>query len=390
MKIESDECSGLFNNIFKGYYIKRNFLIVGKEDRSEHVEGVFNFKGEMMIPCIYTSLKKVSYNGLIEYIQEDRKNHKSLYHYSHIQEKYNGRCELLYFGETGHYKYFITDKAIKVYYCGRPIAEYEGIEDIRHASGHLFTVKKNDKWGVLDLNSNVIIPFSYDSAIEFNDGFAIVKRDGLFGIIDECDNTLIEFKYRYISLEDKLIRCEDCNSLWGIIKFDASVVVPFEYKYLFEISEGLIAAINKDNKVGFLNLNNEISIPFNYWWPEEGSNISGYDPVFKFGVASVSNGDKFGFINHKGDEVIPFKYSYAFPFENLKALCQIVEYNEYGYLEYNYYVSLDGSETLMDKEFHEVESSYFPDFYESYPRRNKYDDKMDAYEGDPEALWNTD
>ncbi len=390
VRIESDDYSGVFKNIFKGYYTKRNFLIVSKEDGSEHLEGVFNFKGEMIIPCIYNSLKKVSYNGLIEYIQENKKSHKSFYHYSQIQERFNGRCEMLYFGDTGNYKYFITDTTIKVYYLGRPIVEYEDIEDIRHASGHLFSVKKNEKWGVMDINNNVIIPFLYDLAIEFNDGFAIVKRDGLFGVIDECDNVLIEFNYGYMSLEEGLIRCVDLNGLWGVIKMDASVVVPFEYKCLFEISERLIGALNKDNKVGFLNVNNEIAIPFRYWWPEEGSNVCGYEPVFKFGVVSVSNGEKFGFVNHNGEEVIPFKYDYAHPFENFKALCQIDEHNGYGYTEYSYFVSLDGTETLIEEEFHEVESGYFPDFYESYPRRNRYDDRMDAYEDDPEALWNTD
>lgn len=47
-------------------------------------------------------------------------------------------------------------------------------------------------------------------------------------------------------------------------------------------------------------------------------------------------------------------------------------------------------ETLIDEEFHEVESHDDPKFYESYPRSSGFDDRMDAYEDDPEALWNTD
>lgn len=378
------------NLIDKGYHTIEEYLIVGKKSESfDDVEGILDRDGNLLAPCKYNSINKMSLS-LVEFVQNDKKRQLSFFHYSKIQERFDGLCELEFVGETNKHKIFRTTKGLSVYYSGSCIASFENVEEIRFIFGPLFSIKKNGHWGVMDIKNNVIIPCIYDFSIEIINGLAVVKKDGFFGLIDEHNTTLIDCQYECMYLEENLIRCKDKNGLWGIIDTNNSVIVPFEYKCLFEISEGVVGALNKDNKIGFLSINNQISIPFQYWWPEKDSDGGCYNPVFKYGLASVNKEKKFGFINHKGEEVIPFKFDYVQPFENCKSFCQIVEHNGYGYIEYSYFVYLNGIETLIDEEFHEVESHDDPMFYEGYPRSSNFDDRMDAYEDDPEALWNTD
>ena len=56
--------------------------------------------------------------------------------------------------------------------------------------------KKDEKWGFVDLNSNVVVDYKYDEVTKFNDnGFAGIKLDGKWGSIDENGNIIIEPTY---------------------------------------------------------------------------------------------------------------------------------------------------------------------------------------------------
>ena len=43
----------------------------------------------------------------------------------------------------------------------------------------------NGKWGYIDKNNQVKIPFQYDEAYPFRDGLALVEKNGLYGYITQ-------------------------------------------------------------------------------------------------------------------------------------------------------------------------------------------------------------
>ena len=90
-------------------------------------------------------------------------------------------------------------------------------------------VEKGDKWGYVDGNGNIVIPFIYDYADDFYDGFAAVR---------------IDYK-------------------WGFINQDGETVIPFDYTGAWSFINGL-APVHKDNLWGFINKNNELVIDFQY------------------------------------------------------------------------------------------------------------------------------
>ena len=50
---------------------------------------------------------------------------------------------------------------------------------------------KNDEWGVIDTDGNLIVPYHYDSISDFKDGLAKVRKDGKTGFIDRDGNEVI-------------------------------------------------------------------------------------------------------------------------------------------------------------------------------------------------------
>ncbi len=93
--------------------------------------------------------------------------------------------------------------------------------------------EKEGKWGYIDNAGKTVIPFIYDYADEFYDGFAAVRID-----------------YR-----------------WGFIDQNGKTVIPFDYSGAWSFIDGL-APVFKDNLWGFINQNNELIIDYQY------SNIS--------------------------------------------------------------------------------------------------------------------
>lgn len=60
-------------------------------------------------------------------------------------------------------------------------------------TGKLIPKKKDNKWGFVDKDSNVLVDYKYEKVTEFNKyGFAGVKLDGKWGSIDEDGNIVVE------------------------------------------------------------------------------------------------------------------------------------------------------------------------------------------------------
>jgi WG containing repeat len=92
---------------------------------------------------------------------------------------------------------------------------------------------------------------------------------------------------------------------------DSSGVIkkaPSDIKQLLHrnFSEGLIAVVNKDEKVGVMDVKGKIIVPMEY------TRIS----FFSNGLASVSKNGKYGYINKNGKVAIELKYDQAGDFEN--------------------------------------------------------------------------
>lgn len=79
-------------------------------------------------------------------------------------------------------------------------------EDAQLFSEDLAAVKQNGKWGYIDTDNKVVIPFEYDLAYEFNEGKAIVgtsPRQETFGAGTEWEETTTYYEMGFIDKAGK-------------------------------------------------------------------------------------------------------------------------------------------------------------------------------------------
>ncbi|MBO5348820.1 MAG: WG repeat-containing protein [Clostridia bacterium] len=124
---------------------------------------------------------------------------------------------------------------------------------------------------------------------------------------------------------------------YGFIDVNGNVVIDFQYDKVYDFSEGL-ACVGKDGKFGYINTKGETIIDFQYDDPSirSGAYISGKDfGLFIKGIACVKKDGKFGYIDTKGNVLVDFEFSFGYSFYDGIAL------TSKGYIDKNGDVVID-------------------------------------------------
>ncbi len=255
--------------------------------------------------------------------------------------------------------------------------------------------------GFRSSNGEMITPFKYDFAREFNCGLARVEINDKFGFVNKSGIEIIPIKYNNAEhFYDGLCRVE-INDKFGFINERGIVIIPIIYDFLYYFSEGLCAA-KINGKYGYINKSGIVIIPFKYnlAFPfSEGfavvsSNFKFHiinkddvavtqeiyrrSPCFKEGLALVIKDTKYGFIANNGQEITPLKYHKARDFNHGLAIVEINNkwgvINKFGYeitpLKYDHiydfnegmaFFKLNGQRGLINKNGLEIPLSQYID-----------------------------
>lgn len=198
-------------------------------------------------------------------------------------------------------------------------------------------VEKDSKWGFMNEEGKLVIPYMYDAADDFSEGIATAKKDGKVGYIDKNNKIVIPFtfagaipfsggvamvvtqtgpttaKYWMIDktgaqaspqtydgikfLDDQRYGIIMKDKKYGLLYRNAKEMLPPVYDKVQFIFDQLIG-VQKDGKWGFADTLNRLVIPMEY--EEVG--------VFEKGIAEATKDGKKGFIDLKGNIVLPFNY----------------------------------------------------------------------------------
>lgn len=116
----------------------------------------------------------------------------------------------------------------------------------------LASVKIDNKWGFIDKNGKVIIPFIYNSAGYFSNELANVCTGDKHGFINKNNNIIIPFIYDdAYSFHDDLASVK-FNGKYGFIDIKGAIILDFIYDYAFSFSRGL-ANVDLNNRSGYIN-----------------------------------------------------------------------------------------------------------------------------------------
>ena len=159
-----------------------------------------------------------------------------------------------------------------------------------------YIVKKNQKYGVVTANNQIVIPFKYDEIYNLANGYKVTLNEKK-GVVNNKGKLIIPLKYEDISQQNNCYKAT-LDGKEGILSLDNKTLIPFMYQQLQLDSfntETLIVAKNEEDKVGFINTKNEWVI----------SPIYRLASPFQNGLAFVRDEQKKSMlINTKGEVVI--------------------------------------------------------------------------------------
>jgi len=171
------------------------------------------------------------------------------------------------------------------------------------------SVEKNgvSKYGVVDLNGNLMIPLEYDDMHFYaHEDKILAKKGEYWGEINFKNEITVPFEYQQLDYLNENKRVFQKDDLFGFMNNQNQVIIPTQYQDARKFAEGL-AAVKINDLWGFINEQNQIQIQPQF----KGISFSG----FENGRAIVYNESmtKEGFIDKTGKIVIPCEYN-AYPF----------------------------------------------------------------------------
>lgn len=153
-----------------------------------------------------------------------------------------------------------------------------------------FLVEKNNAWGYLDENGEVMVEPKYERACGFREGLASVQRNGKWGWINQRGEEVIKPLYDNAGVFNNGIAIAQIGGKWGWIDTKGNVVVSFDYEWVMAFRNDGRAAAKKAGKWGWIDTAGGIVIPFQF------DKVDGYEE----GLVRVTKGtntfyiDKFG------------------------------------------------------------------------------------------------
>ena len=201
------------------------------------------------------------------------------------------------------------------------------------------------KYGFIDKNANEILPFIYDEASSFSEGYAGVSLNGSSGFIDDEGNEMIALNFGRIHDFHEGLAAVSQNDKWGCVNKRGDEVIPQVYETVDDFYEGLARIENDDFKFGFINKKGEIVVPYKYdneftqrYIDDSGRkceyHYTNIGTEYHEGLASVGIKQKWGYINEEGNEIIPLIYNFTYRFSEGLAIV-LNQSDKYGVIDRN-------------------------------------------------------
>lgn len=135
--------------------------------------------------------------------------------------------------------------------------------------------------------------------------YLLISNENSWGLIDRKGNIVIPLnKYQHIQMDNKGMILAKKNRKYGYIDIHDNILIPFIYNDIGVFSECVdLAPAVKNKKQGFINRKGETVIPFVYDYSSRVRYF--YEP----GIAVLLKNGKYGVINAENKIIVPFMYT---------------------------------------------------------------------------------
>ena len=170
----------------------------------------------------------------------------------------------------------------------------------------IIAVDEGDKYGVININNEVLLSFEYDeiSKLYNSNDYSKISKNNEFGLVSTADTKIvIPLEYENIEYSGNELAVALKNGQMGVIDVRHKEVVPFIYDYIMYHNDGFI--VSKDELYGFLNKEGKIILPVEYL------NILEIKDGFITAVIDYGNDEhKYAVYDMNGEEVVSPIYDY--------------------------------------------------------------------------------
>lgn len=221
--------------------------------------------------------------------------------------------------------FYQTKKGTKTIYWDKDIQEFQipGFKHFIILNNWGFGVIEGRKKGLLDSTFQVVLAPEFDD-IKFRDKTLLVRKNGKWGLLNIKGKEMIPIKYEELKLmsrnryrwkekeEEEVERLEKNYVLakkdgkYGLLSSKGKVILPFIYENLelprepFHGFGEYWLVFKEGGQKGFINLKGEIMIPADY-------NFRDYSKYFSSaGNMVLQKGNLFGMLNMQNEVVLPF------------------------------------------------------------------------------------
>lgn len=167
-------------------YLFGEYFIAAKEDG---YLGIINSSDETVIDFKYDVLQKIDNTNVVE--AKILKQNKSDLYSENLENIYSASNVSVYV-ENEYIKAYTNNETKYFNFDGNEISNDEVFKNNK-----LLASKKDGKWGFVDRNSDVVIDYKYDKVTEFNSyGYAGIMKNNKWGVIDGDGNIIQEPTYK--------------------------------------------------------------------------------------------------------------------------------------------------------------------------------------------------
>lgn len=283
--------------------------------RRVQLEGVVDASGKVVVPLVYDDVRPIRmYKDRKEYYHQfllvrsqdnygiiDRTGKIVLpLEYSYIAEP-NGDVPLVPVTSNG--KSGIADTNYRIIIPCR----FETVNPYSIKGKIIFSKDKLLGW--MNMDMTVIVPPVYESIGWAYDGCVLASRNNRYGMLDTASRVLIPFLYEYLGdrFHHGLIPAKK-DGKWSYIDTLAKTVIPPEYEEAHNFT-GKVAGVKRKGKWGFIDRNNQPASAFVY------DHIA-YDYYGPNRIQVMRNG-KIGLADESGNEVVPCIYDELNGYNNM-------------------------------------------------------------------------
>ena len=188
------------------------------------------------------------------------------------------------------------------------------------------SVKKGDKWGLLDKQGNVLCEPMYNDISNFQNGTAVAHLDNKAMLINTNGEVVKIYDYNQVERLPNGYAKVQQNNKWGFINPDGEEIVSPQFDHIYSPNKEDICHTRVGQKLGLITTDGKVICPAKY---EDARS-------FSEGIAAVKINDKWGIINNDGVELVAHKY------DDIEDCDDII------------YVCKDGKWGYLDKEFDEA------------------------------------